>query len=1066
MLKSVRRSSLSLSTSPINPRKVTVVLLDGEQLELVIDVKSRVNHVYCQVCQHLSLRENEYFGLASYKDEEYQFLDLDHKLQKYASKSWRSKRSNGCDASGKPLLVLYFRVQYYVNYKLLRERTSRKLYYLQLRENVLRFCQLCGEERHFQLAAYAMQADLGNFYGKKHSGTYFEPSEYFPAWIIANRGIPYIMKNMPKFHKDLRGMSKMEAQIQFIKEASSQPAAHNIHLYPIRLKKSDKKPNLWMGICPTGLEIYEPREDGFKSLMGMFEWTSVQRLQFDRKKFQIRMVNGGRRFAYYTTTQDQAAHLFWLCQKTHQLQMSVKKSLAELRRLELEEKKRYRESYIYSSTDDLAWEQQHNGDLTYRPRHKAYSDPTNRISVASKTSSGSTSGIVSDRLHASIAGSEENSPFMDHNSPIQSGRVKNPQFVAQNKTCVSMPANLNETTKSLTTVEIHKSHDKLETAGFDNPGFENLIGDSEESLLSDKPHRGVRPASIAGFESSDPVSKTGLNVGLYNLNLNPPVIGQQDYQPNTLQTVNTVSTEKPIASGQNNQVTIPMSQSEGISCDITYEPQTYAPYTLVSSVPRTVQVAHSTMVNPLNTNSKINEQPRAPVPVQYKPTISGQVQMVATSRPISSRPEYLSHYVNDEVHSDREVIDLPYISAMKTLPVYPDGSGSSFPIYENVIIDRDVYSQANSVQLYTDGLPAYSNPNHSLYENSAAENQAVRVNSHLPMYSEATAANPPIYSDMHNLVHIPYSDANVTTNHRTPSSSSSVSYQTPSSKHHTSGGSFDSLRSQPNLQQDICMNLDRIGTSEFAEMNFITSKSQMSRSTEQLLAQPAIKANSNKKTKLVAKAHSFGEETRLHPDLEGFRGIHNSMSLPLITALCNDRTLLNIHTESPLHSHEEEMSENSTLKSERKTSAGKRREKFAETARQRTPSGYSVDTEYSMETMVSIKSVQENNSLSDPSSDVPLDDISLLDEEDATMIDGMDNISEASSMQSLKILNSQSLIRVDANHNPSRSPSDSNSSSSNHTSFKQVPTKLNSGGHNNLIVYELNDNMPETFSVA
>lgn len=39
------------------------------------------------------------------------------------------------------------------------------------------------EEIYFLLAAYGLQADLGNYKEKVHAGKYFEPQAYFPQWV-------------------------------------------------------------------------------------------------------------------------------------------------------------------------------------------------------------------------------------------------------------------------------------------------------------------------------------------------------------------------------------------------------------------------------------------------------------------------------------------------------------------------------------------------------------------------------------------------------------------------------------------------------------------------------------------------------------------------------------------------------------------------------------------------------------------------------------------------------------------------------------------------------------------
>lgn len=66
------------------------------------------------------------------------------------------------------------------------ERKARRLYYSDLRERVLRSECRQQEEVYFQLAGYALQADLGDHPLPSEGmevGPYFEPKEYFPPWV-------------------------------------------------------------------------------------------------------------------------------------------------------------------------------------------------------------------------------------------------------------------------------------------------------------------------------------------------------------------------------------------------------------------------------------------------------------------------------------------------------------------------------------------------------------------------------------------------------------------------------------------------------------------------------------------------------------------------------------------------------------------------------------------------------------------------------------------------------------------------------------------------------------------
>lgn len=67
------------------------------------------------------------------------------------------------------------------------DRVARYYYYWHLRKQVLLSQCIQREEAYFLLAAFALQADLGNFKRNKHFGKYFEPEAYFPPWVSASK---------------------------------------------------------------------------------------------------------------------------------------------------------------------------------------------------------------------------------------------------------------------------------------------------------------------------------------------------------------------------------------------------------------------------------------------------------------------------------------------------------------------------------------------------------------------------------------------------------------------------------------------------------------------------------------------------------------------------------------------------------------------------------------------------------------------------------------------------------------------------------------------------------------
>lgn len=66
------------------------------------------------------------------------------------------------------------------------ERKARQLYYSDLRERVLRSECRQQEEVYFQVAGYALQAELGDQPLPREDmeiTPYFEPKDYFPPWV-------------------------------------------------------------------------------------------------------------------------------------------------------------------------------------------------------------------------------------------------------------------------------------------------------------------------------------------------------------------------------------------------------------------------------------------------------------------------------------------------------------------------------------------------------------------------------------------------------------------------------------------------------------------------------------------------------------------------------------------------------------------------------------------------------------------------------------------------------------------------------------------------------------------
>ncbi|XP_017003552.2 protein expanded [Drosophila takahashii] len=422
-------------------------------LYFLVDAKSRVREVYTQTCLHFATQgmlDTELFGLAVLIDGEYMFADPESKLSKYGPKSWRSSHTHGLDANGRPLLELHFRVQFYIESPfMLKDETSRHNYYLQLRHNILQrdLPREQAEQALVFLAGLALQADLGDAppvassasgsgNSKDDSGeetattgrglsatttlpkiskranermlrlsTYVAstskresmplPASHLPPnqadyyriedYLPGGMHTPWARSAMRACHREHLGMATSEAELLYIQQACSLHETINAHTYRMRLAKSEQgSGSAWFVVYAKGIKILGG--DGTPpEATTTFLWPNITKLSFERKKFEIR--SGESRITLYAASDEKNKLLLTLCKDTHQWSMKLAARLKEVSKREEEEAAESQRLHAsYACSRSLL--------LPYKSKNEQ------RISVISSTSSNTTSGIVSDRVHS------------------------------------------------------------------------------------------------------------------------------------------------------------------------------------------------------------------------------------------------------------------------------------------------------------------------------------------------------------------------------------------------------------------------------------------------------------------------------------------------------------------------------------------------------------------------------------------------------------------------------------------------------------------------------------------
>ena len=283
---------------------------------------------------------------------------------------------------------------------------SRHYYYLQLRHNVASRQSATIADTGILLGGLALQADLGDKTDiemskiNKMSVPYFRPEDYVPITLRFPWGIQAIEAS----HAKNRGLTQSDAEMQYIQMANRISNQINTHIFKLRSTKHESTINggtIMLTVFSNGIQITPDNNP-----TSTFLWTSIEKLSFERKRFEMRTNH--EKLTLYTTNEEKSKLLWQLCRDTHCYSMSLSAKLVESRKIKVQEHDQKR-CYMLQ-------------DWSINPRLINKKQSSNRldqrISVISNTSSNTTSGIVSDRVH-----SEDELEIMINSPPVCTSKL-------------------------------------------------------------------------------------------------------------------------------------------------------------------------------------------------------------------------------------------------------------------------------------------------------------------------------------------------------------------------------------------------------------------------------------------------------------------------------------------------------------------------------------------------------------------------------------------------------------------------------------------------------------------
>ncbi|XP_072352385.1 tyrosine-protein phosphatase non-receptor type 13 isoform X14 [Scyliorhinus torazame] len=312
-------------------RKVNIMLLSGQCLELTCDTKSTCKDVFDMVVAHIGLVEHHFFSLAYLKENEFFFVASDCKLSKVAPEGWKeAKKKNRITAN----FILFLRIKFFVDdVGIIQHTLTSHQYYLQLRRDILEERLHCSDETALLLASLALQAEFGDYQSEFHGMSYFRLEHYLPIGVMESLEESYVKEELPKLHITYCGATEAESELEFLKVCQKLPE-YGVLFYRVQPEKKSLT-GINLGICSRGVIVYEI-QNGVRTVVLRFPWRDTKKIAFTKKKITLQNTSDGIKHLFQTDSSKTCQYLLHLASSQHkfQLQMRARKKNQDLQEFE------------------------------------------------------------------------------------------------------------------------------------------------------------------------------------------------------------------------------------------------------------------------------------------------------------------------------------------------------------------------------------------------------------------------------------------------------------------------------------------------------------------------------------------------------------------------------------------------------------------------------------------------------------------------------------------------------------------------------------------------------------
>uniref|UniRef100_A0A8C1K0S2 FERM domain-containing protein 5 n=1 Tax=Cyprinus carpio TaxID=7962 RepID=A0A8C1K0S2_CYPCA len=279
---------------------LSALILDIQKLSKGRDAKGQ--YLFDLICHHLNLLEKDYFGIR-YVDPDKQRHWLE--FTKSISKQMKSQ----------PPFIMCLRVKFYPpDPAALKEEITRYLVFLQIKRDLYHGRLLCKTSDAAMLAAYILQAEIGDYDPGKHPEGYSSKFQFFP------KHSEKLERRIADIHKtELIGQTPETAELKFLQKAQMLET-YGVDPHPCKDVSGNPA---FLAFTPFGFVVLQGNKR-----VHFLKWNEVTKLKFEGKTFHIYANQKEDKkiiLTYFAPTPEACKHL-WKCGVENQAFYKLEKS--------------------------------------------------------------------------------------------------------------------------------------------------------------------------------------------------------------------------------------------------------------------------------------------------------------------------------------------------------------------------------------------------------------------------------------------------------------------------------------------------------------------------------------------------------------------------------------------------------------------------------------------------------------------------------------------------------------------------------------------------------------------